>query len=114
MNTAITEKRTVHRAMYRNELGWIDFEWGDTGRIRPNGKTSGGMGLSHIIEARMRKDGLTYQNTVKMLVVDIVRVIAEGAETKRVYNEKQKETRLTLDHDNHEVILIKRKGIMAG
>ena len=110
MNTAITEKRTVHRAMYRNELGWIDFEWGDTGRIRPNGKTSGGMGLSHIIEARMRKDGLTYQNTVKMLVVDIVRVIAEGAETKRVYNEKQKETRLTLDHDNHEVILIKKKG----
>ena len=28
----LTTKATVHRAMYREGLGWIDFEWGDEGK----------------------------------------------------------------------------------
>ncbi|MDO4440586.1 MAG: hypothetical protein Q4B81_00200 [Moraxella sp.] len=43
MNTALTNKTTVHRAMYLQgnddfHGGWVDF-WGSADRIRPNGKT---------------------------------------------------------------------------
>lgn len=83
MNKALVEKTTVHRAMYfqgNDDFlgGWVDFVWGDVGRVRPNGKTKGGMGLSHIIEARMRKDGLSYEEVVFFLTKTIPQVIARG------------------------------------
>lgn len=83
MNKALVEKTTVHRAMYfqgNDDFlgGWVDFVWGDVGRVRPNGKTKGGMGLSHIIEARMRKDGLSYEEVIKLLTVHVPTVIAKG------------------------------------
>lgn len=83
MNTALTNKTTVHRAMYLQgdddfAGGWVDFVWGDVGRVRPNGKTKGAMGIAHIIEARMRKDGMSHEEVVKMLTVQIPRVIARG------------------------------------
>ena len=111
MNTAITEKRTVHRAMYNNELGWIDFEWGDTGKIKPNGKTKGAMGISHIIEARMRKDGMSYNQATKMLTQNIVETIAKGKivdifERNNVQN-------LKLDHKGYRAALRKAKGSNA-
>ena len=31
---AITEKTSVHRAMFRNGIGWVDFVWGDAGCVR--------------------------------------------------------------------------------
>lgn len=41
MNEALLDKTTVHRAMFRNGLGWVDFEWGDVKK-----------GIAHIIAQR--------------------------------------------------------------
>jgi hypothetical protein len=61
MNQALLNKATVHRAMFRNGLGWVDFEWGDVGTVKPSGKTKGAMGLAYIPEARQRMDGMMEQ-----------------------------------------------------
>ncbi|MFY1028173.1 hypothetical protein ACE4RU_10810 [Actinobacillus seminis] len=111
MNTAIVEKRTVHRAMYHNEIGWIDFEWGNTGKIKNNGKTKGAMGISHIIEARVRKDNLNYEDVTKMLTQDIVKAIAQGKIVDRF--ERGNITSLKINNDKHRVILRKAKGSNA-
>lgn len=112
MNTAIAEKRTVHRAMYHNELGWIDFEWGDDGLTKPLNKKGEpiGKGISHIIEARMRKDNMSYQEATKMLTHDIVETIAKGEVTQNQYNEKAKENRIHIEHSGYRAVLIKKKG----
>ncbi|GAB3473906.1 hypothetical protein [Azotobacter salinestris] len=66
---AVADKTSVHRAMFRNGLGWVDFVWRSTGRVKPSGKTVGAMGLSHIFEARQRKDGMTEADVDRLLVV---------------------------------------------
>ncbi|WP_410472110.1 hypothetical protein ACGTJS_11050 [Faucicola mancuniensis] len=83
MTKALLDKTSVHRAMYLQgnddfNGGWVDFEWGDVGRIRPNGKTKGGKGLSHIIEGRMRKDNMTYDEAVLFLTKNVPEAIAKG------------------------------------
>lgn len=79
---AVTDKTSVHRAMFRNGLGWLDFVWGSTGRVKPSGKTAGAMGLSHIFEARQRKDKMT-EAEVSYLLDQIIETIARGQEIKR-------------------------------
>lgn len=79
LEKALREKTTVHRAMYRMGLGWVDFEWGDEGKWPPNAKGArkGGKGLVHIMEARQRKNGFT-ANEAKDYLRHMVRIIAEG------------------------------------
>ncbi len=107
MHKVITEKTNVHRAMYRNDIGWVDFVWGDEGVVKPNGKTKGAMGLSHVIEARMRKDGMSYDD-VMQLMPRLVEAVAKGSEI-RSYEFKGSKN-LTVGYDDVEVILIKNKG----
>ena len=52
--------------MYRNDLGWVDFEYG-----------SDKQGIKHIIKRRMESDGMTYDEVVHMLVDTIVQTIAQ-------------------------------------
>lgn len=111
MNKAITTKADVKRAMYRNDIGWIDFVWGSTGILKANGKTKGAMGISHIIEARMRKDGMSYDEVVEMLVTTTVETIAKGSVFARF--EQGGATKLQLVLDNHLVNLVKNKGSNA-
>ena len=111
MNKAITTKADVKRAMYRNDIGWIDFVWGSTGILKANGKTKGAMGISHIIEARMRKDGMDYDEVVEMLVTTTVETIAKGSVFARF--EQGGATKLQLVLDNHLVNLVKNKGSNA-
>ncbi|MDO4895133.1 hypothetical protein [Moraxella sp.] len=59
----------------------IDFEWGDVGTPKANGKTKGAMGISYVIEARIRKDGMSYDEVVTMLMDEIVPAIAQGGRT---------------------------------
>lgn len=109
MNTAIAERRTVHRAMFNHNLdGWVDFEWGDVGTVKANGKTKGGMGISHILEARMRKDGMSYEQATQMLVSDVVDVIARGHTVfeKTVGNSQN----IRMEHNGYQVTLTKNKG----
>lgn len=107
---ALTDKTTVHRAMFRNGLGWVDFVWGSEGTVKPTGKTKGGMGLSHILEARQRKDGLTEQAAVRFLD-EIVEAVALGTE----FNRKQIEqsTRVGIEHESTIVWLTKADGSNA-
>jgi hypothetical protein len=107
---ALDEKASVHRAMYRNGLGWVDFVWGDTGAVKPSGKTKGAMGLSHIIEARQRKDGMGDAD-VSTLLDSIVQTIAVGSEFNR--QSVANATRVGLDGGNTIVWLTKRDGSNA-
>lgn len=104
MNKAITTKADVKRAMYRNDIGWIDFVWGDTGIIKTNGKTKGAKGISHIIEARMRKDKMSYGEVVEMLTHNIVEAIAKGS----IFIETP--LKLQVRYDGYETVLAKSKG----
>ncbi|WP_411350591.1 hypothetical protein [Moraxella lincolnii] len=107
MNDVLLTKADVHRAMYRNDIGWIDFVWGDTGIIKTNGKTKGAKGISHIIEARMRKDKMSYADVVKMLTQDVMNIIAKGSTYLATENMVQ------LRHDGYEVMMKKSTGSNA-
>jgi hypothetical protein len=107
---AVTGKTTVHRAMFRSGMGWVDFVWGDEGKVKSSGRTVGGRGLSHIIEARMRKDGLTEAEALRVLA-EMVRAVASGAETKRV--ESNSSTSVKIEHDGYRVGLVKNPGSNA-
>ena len=113
MTKALLDKTTVHRAMYlqgSNDFagGWVDFVWGDEGRVRPNGKTKGGKGISHIIEARMRKDKLTENEVMRFLVEKIPLVLAKGAISSHVKFNNVDDVKVT--YQNYLVGLIKIKG----
>ena len=104
---AITGKASVHRAMFRNGLGWVDFVWGDEGRILKSGRTKGGRGLAHIVEARMRKDGLTEAKAINVLG-ELVRTIASGQEFKR--DIVGKSTRVGIRHSGYIAWLSQLEG----
>ena len=108
MNRALVEKADVRRAMYRNDIGWIDFVWGSTGRVLPNGKTKGAMGLAHVIESRMRKDGMSRDEVVGMLIGRVVDTIARGEVLRTVEGGKTK--RLEVSLQGNIVQLVKSKG----
>lgn len=112
MNKAITTKADVKRAMYRNDIGWIDFVWGDTGIIKTNGKTKGAKGISHIIEARIRKDKMSYDEVVEMLTHNIVETIAQGS-TADAYNSSNGVKNIKITHKGYFVALRKAEGSNA-
>ncbi|MPW63536.1 hypothetical protein C0208_01685 [Moraxella catarrhalis] len=112
MNKTITSKADVKRAMYRNDIGWIDFVWGSTGILKANGKTKGAMGISHIIEARMRKDGMSYDEVVEMLTQNIVDTIAQGS-TTAAYTSSNGVNNIKITHKGYFAALRKAKGSNA-
>ena len=107
---ALDERTTVHRAMFRNGLGWVDFVWGSEGAMKPSGKTKGAMGLSHIIEARARKDKML-DNDVVVMLTKMVNAIASGQEIRR--NEYTDAVTVVVEKDGVEAILTKKKGSNA-
>nr|WP_239992529.1 hypothetical protein [Neisseria lactamica] len=108
MNRALLEKTDVRRAMYRNDIGWIDFVWGSTGRVLPNGKTKGAMGLAHVIESRMRKDGMSRDEVAGMLIGRVVDTIAKGG-TGRIYQSGNSES-MFVEYNGNRATLVKNKG----
>lgn len=107
---ALDGKTSVNRAMFRNGLGWVDFVWGDAGVVKPNGKTKGAMGISHILEARQRKDGMTEPQVIRLLE-GIVDTIASGQELRR--NETGGVERVVVERNGIEATLVKSKGSNA-
>ncbi|WP_424408514.1 LPD38 domain-containing protein [Pasteurella sp. PK-2025] len=109
MTKAILEKSSVHRAMYRNDLdGWIDFEWGDKGRLLPNGKTKGAMGLAHIIDKRMAIDGMSEQEVTRFLIDDITETIAKGRIDRESVFDKTRTVQIS--YNGNEVRIAKKQG----
>lgn len=107
---AISEKTSVHRAMFRNGVGWIDFVWGSEGKIKPSGRSSGAMGIAHIFEARARKDDMS-EREISALLDAIVTAIAKGAEIRRI--EHADTMNVTVDYDGIEAVLVKSPGSNA-
>lgn len=108
---ALNEKTSVHRAMYRNDTGWIDFVWGDTGKLPDRkGRRKGAKGLAHIVEARMRKDGYSEAEAIKLLD-HIVEVIASGSILRE--SKTGKSTQRVLKYNEYEAVLAKANGSNA-
>lgn len=109
LNKALLDKTSVSRAMYRSGMGWVDFVWGDEGgKINPkNGSRRGAKGLSHIIDARQRKDGLT-KAQVNDLLLKIVETIAKGEETRRTHLGRS--VLVEIQRDNVVAFLTKNPG----
>lgn len=107
---ALDEKTTVHRAMFRNGLGWVDFVWGSEGTVKPSGKTKGAMGISHILEVRQRKDGMTEPEVIALLE-GIVSTIASGKQLRR--NETGGVERVVVEGNGIEATLVKSSGSNA-
>ena len=97
MNKALTDGTDVHRAMYRNDIGWVDFVYGDKNK-----------GLLHIIHRRMTADKMTKAEVIKMLTVDIIDTIAQGKTIKHTIADKGE--RLQVQYNGHQATLVKRKG----
>jgi hypothetical protein len=97
MQKVLLDKADQHRAMFRNGLGWVDFTWGDSKR-----------GVAHIIKRRMESDGMSLEDVQRMLLDKVVETIATGTEVRRA--ESGLATRLVLDHNGNEAVLVKRKG----
>lgn len=108
MTKALSDKTTVHRAMFRTGMGWVDFVWGDVGGdVKSNGQRPGEKGIAHIIEARQRKDGLTEKETIALLD-RIVETIARGSEVKR--REFDGHQRVDLGYNGVLATLVKNPG----
>jgi hypothetical protein len=105
MAKALSEKTSVHRAMFRTGMGWVDFVWGDEGgTVRNDGRRPGEKGIAHIIEARMRKDNLSKPEVFNLLN-RIVEAIAKG---KEVYRKQVKSTaRVNIEHNGVQASLVK-------
>ncbi|WP_218668653.1 MuF-C-terminal domain-containing protein, partial [Rodentibacter genomosp. 2] len=112
MTQAILDKADVKRGMYNGEFGWVDFVWGDDGLTKPFNKKGEpvGKGIAHIIEARMRKDGMSYAQAARMLIDNIVEAIAKGKAGKVWSSPNGKDLSVQIDHNGYRVALAKRKG----
>lgn len=97
MTRAINERNSVHRAMFRNGLGWVDFVWGDQNK-----------GIAHILARRMTADGMSRTEVVRMLTDDLVEAIARGADIRR--REVGGSVRAVVAFNNHEVVLVRNPG----
>ncbi len=104
MRVVLKTKQDFDHAMYRQDMGWIDFVWGDAGKVRPNGKTKGGKGIVHILEARMRKDGYS-ATQAHALVYRMVSTLAKG----NVIRQEMRNGAInkTIEYQGYEAILVK-------
>lgn len=108
MRYVLNHQKDATHAMYRSDLGWIDFVWGDEGVIKTSGKTKGGKGIAHILEARQRKDGLTAMQA-RVQVLKLVEVIAKGKISKNASfaaNNGLTGEKKTITWGNHEAVLV--------
>lgn len=108
MTKALLDKTTVHRAMFKTGMGWVDFVWGEEGGdITSKGMRPGAKGIAHILEARQRKDSLSPEDAENMLFT-LVDTIAKGEEVNRV--EVGKSTMVKIEDKTHQVILTRKQG----
>lgn len=108
MSHVLATKSDFSHAMYRSGLGWVDFKWGNEGSIPSNsGKRKGAFGISHILEARNRKDGLNRQQS-RIVAMMLVETIARGTVVSR--NKYEATIKILVNHKTYEVALVKQGG----
>lgn len=92
---------TVHGAMHRPDIGYIDFLWGAPGK---GAKVKDGYGLAHILA----KHGA---ESSKGILAKIVETIAKGTdieEQKSLHGQGEK--RIRIQYDGHTAVLSSAKG----
>ena len=100
----------VVSAMTRPDVGDIDFLWGSEGKA-PNksGKRKGAKGIAHIIEARMRKDGMS-QEEAEAILPNLIEAIAKGSIVLRQKMDNQKTGKVSenikIEHGSYRVALV--------
>lgn len=107
----VAEHTDVHHAVFRPDIGEVDFIWGDEGKPpSASGKRKGAKGIAHIIEARMRKDRLSEEQAIQV-VDDVARVVATG----EVYGavEVAGTSNVKITDGKHTATLVKPKGSNA-
>lgn len=107
MRAVLRTRQDFSHAMYRDDLGWIDFIWGEVGEVRPNGKTRGGKGISHILEARIRKDGYSAVQA-HALAYRMVTTIARGGVIRQFQHSPSTQT--IIEYQGYEATLIRTIG----
>lgn len=107
LRKVISTKKTASHAMYRKDIGWIDFEWGNEGKApSKSGKRKGAFGISHIIEARQRKDGLT-QDQTKALLYQLIATIAVGKIVRQMENNNR--YNYVIGYKDYEAVIVKNE-----
>lgn len=90
-------------AMYREDVGNIDFVWGTEGR---GAKFKGGYGIAHIIAKRNAEDGSGKKTANKL-----VEVIAKGKDTERQESANNDgQARLKIHYDGYTAVLSLKAG----
>lgn len=76
--------KDVKSAVQREDIGDIDFIWGTEGKPpTKSGKRKGAKGVAHIIEARMRKDGMS-EDQAKSMLNGVARAVVTGDIVKNI------------------------------
>lgn len=107
VDTVIRTHSDVQKAMHRDELGDIDFLWGDNPGTPEKNYHDGG-GLLHILLAR-QAEGMTEQQA-KEFTVKIVEAIAFG--TFEPNTLKSERSRAIIEHNGIKVVLAKKYGAL--
>ena len=110
MRFVIEHRTDFPHAMYRADLGWVDFIWGTPGVIKPSGKTKGAKGVSHILEARQRKDGHS-PLSANALALRLVQVIAKGKVIRNFNDANGDTSNKTIEWQGLEAILVKEPSL---
>lgn len=105
MQKVINTHEDAENAMYRDDVGSIDFVWGTPGK---GDKFKKGYGVSHIL-AKRDADYASGKSTVdgKATLDKIVEVIAKGTDTE-VQNSSNNDTtaaRIKIHHDGYTAVL---------
>ena len=95
MSAVITKHNDVTNAMYRPDIGAIDFVWGTPGK----GKNfKHGYGIAHILAKHVPESG-------ENLPDKIVETIAKGKITRVQVASKKGQSRLALEYNGHTALL---------
>ena len=105
MQRVIENHEDVNNAMYRDDVGSIDFVWGSTGKGK---KFKGGYGVAHII-AKRNADFENGRSTVdgETTVKKLVEVIAKGKDVtmQNTSNNDTTNARMKIHYDGYTAVL---------
>ncbi|MFZ1365739.1 MAG: hypothetical protein WAS90_12705 [Brachymonas denitrificans] len=111
MRRAILTQQDVRHAVYRADIGYVDFIWGtEGGPPSAAGKRKGAMGIAHILDARVRKDGLTPRQAERV-AEQVARVVATGKMKPPV--QVLGITNAQITDGRHTAVLVKEPGADA-
>lgn len=107
MRQAILTHNDVLHAVYRADIGYVDFIWGTEGDApSATGRRKGAKGIAHILEARVRKDGLTPRQAERV-AEQIAKTVAVGKiEARSTVGDV---SNIKVKHGKYTAVLVKNR-----